>query len=191
MCIFARRYTHFSHHIKMGNKNKEMRFKQLFSDSYSRLYYSSIYVVRDPDIAKDIVNDVFTDLWPKFDPDDSSYNFSFLFTIVRNRSIDYLRHKEVHNRFAQYYIKTTEYITEAGFDEREDRLQQVFKLIEQMPPRTKFIVEECYLKQKKYSEVAEILGITIDGVRKQIMKALSIIRKDFDVNYKKGHYPKE
>lgn len=55
-----------------------------------------------------------------------------------------------------------------------------------MPPRTKFVIEQCYFEDKKYQEVAEILGLSRDGVRKNIMKGLSMLRNAFSVKYKKG-----
>jgi len=47
------------------------------------------------------------------------------------------------------------------------------------------------LHKKSYKEVAAVLDISTSGVRKYIMKRLAIIRKDFDVNYKKGLKKKE
>lgn len=58
--------------------------------------------------------------------------------------------------------------------------------MEAMPPRTKFIIEQCYFENKKYDEVAEILGLSCDGIRKNIMKGLALLRNAFSVNYKKG-----
>ena len=60
------------------------------------------------------------------------------------------------------------------------------QVMEAMPPRTKFIIEQCYFENKKYDEVAEILGLSRDGIRKTIMKGLALLRNAFSVNYKKG-----
>ena len=45
---------------------------------------------------------------------------------------------------------------------------------------------QCYFEGKKYDEVAEILGLSRDGIRKNIMKGLALLRNAFSVNYKKG-----
>ena len=62
----------------------------------------------------------------------------------------------------------------------------VERVMEQMPPRIKFILEQCYFENKKYDEVADILGLSRDGIRKNVMKGLAMLRNAFSVNYKKG-----
>ena len=44
---------------------------------------------------------------------------------------------------------------------------------------TRHILEECYLHEKKYKEVAAELNISISAVRKHIVKALKAIREEF------------
>lgn len=60
------------------------------------------------------------------------------------------------------------------------------RLIENMPPTTRLVMEQCYLYKKKYKDVAEMTGLSESGVRKQIMKGLDTIRSFFSVKYKKG-----
>ena len=71
-------------------------------------------------------------------------------------------------------------------DEEDERIAVIEQVMEAMPPRTKFIIEQCYFENKKYDEVAEILGLSRDGIRKNIMKGLALLRNAFSVNYKKG-----
>lgn len=44
---------------------------------------------------------------------------------------------------------------------------------------TRHILEECYVRRKKYQEVADELNISVSAVRKHIVKALSVLRKEF------------
>lgn len=41
------------------------------------------------------------------------------------------------------------------------------------------------MEGKKYDEVAEMMGITRDGVKKHIMKGLKLMREAFDIKRKK------
>ena len=45
--------------------------------------------------------------------------------------------------------------------------------------RTRYVLEECYFHRKKYAEVAENIGISINAVKKHIMKALNLLREEF------------
>lgn len=170
----------------MRVSKKESLFQELFTTNYSRLYYAALYFVNDAETAKDLVNDVFAKLWEGFDGDTEIYTTAYLIANVRNLCIDYLRHSEVEIRYAQLYVKLHSEGLLAEDDEKDERLDRIYKVIESMPARTRFVLDQCYFENKKYAEVAEILGITTDGVRKHIMKALEMLRNEFSVNYKKG-----
>ena len=58
----------------------------------------------------------------------------------------------------------------------DDRLRAIKTVIDTMPQKTKYVLDQCYMEEKKYMEVADDLGITRDGVRKHIVKALKILR---------------
>jgi RNA polymerase sigma-70 factor (ECF subfamily) len=174
----------------MSDSKREIMFKELFTTNYSRLYYAALYYVNDAETAKDVVNDVFAKLWEDFDSESCVYTMAYFIKNIRNRCIDYLRHSEVENRYIQLYVKLNGEGLLAEDDEKDHRLERIYQVIEKMPPRTRFIMDQCYFEEKKYVEVAEILGITTDGVRRQIMKALEMLRNEFSVNYRKGQCPK-
>ena len=56
---------------------------------------------------------------------------------------------------------------------------KIQKVLDGMTPHTRHILEECYLHEKKYKEVAAELNISISAVRKHIVKALKAIREEF------------
>ena len=51
--------------------------------------------------------------------------------------------------------------------------------MKQLSPRTQQILNEHYLKNKKYREVAAELDISESAVKKHVMQALSFFRKKF------------
>ena len=53
----------------------------------------------------------------------------------------------------------------------------VEKMMSHLRPPTDKILELCYLQQKKYAEVAEMLGISTSSVKKHIIKALRTLRE--------------
>ena len=62
--------------------------------------------------------------------------------------------------------------------EREERVRRMERCLERMTDPTRSIVKQCYYDGKKYREVAEERGITPDGVKKHIVKALRMLRED-------------
>lgn len=157
---------------------KEKQFKALFEKYYTKLYYSSLAIVRDEDDARDIVNDVFTHIWEKHDSIEDTVNSMYLYTSIRHRSLDHLKKKKVRDNYANNYMKNND----EGFqydDEEEERIRQIQKVIDRMPEKTKYVLDQCYMEGKRYMEVASDIGISRDGVRKHIVKALRLLREAF------------
>lgn len=157
---------------------KEKQFKALFEKYYTKLYYSSLAIVRDEDDARDIVNDVFAHIWEKHDSFEDTVNSMYLYTSIRHRSLDHLKKKKVRDNYANNYMKNND----EGFqydDEEEERIRQIQKVIDRMPEKTKYVLDQCYMEGKRYMEVASDIGISRDGVRKHIVKALRLLREAF------------
>ncbi len=162
----------------MKETTKEKQFKALFEKYYTKLYYSSLAIVRDEDDARDIVNDVFAHIWEKHDSFEDTVNSMYLYTSIRHRSLDHLKKKKVRDNYANNYMKNND----EGFlydDEEEERIRQIQKVIDRMPEKTKYVLDQCYMEGKRYMEVASDIGISRDGVRKHIVKALRLLREAF------------
>lgn len=164
-------------------------FEKLFREYYSRLYYFAYDFVEDIEVSKDIVSEVFTQVWNNKENIEQEKVVGYLFVSVRNQCLNYLR----RNHAAEDY---QDFCEQVAADEDADDLQLVDERInemtaeiDKMPPRTKYILEECYYHHKKYKEVAEVLEISTDGVKKHIVKAFSILRDHFNVKKNKKEVP--
>ena len=60
------------------------------------------------------------------------------------------------------------------WQEREARIKEI---LDAMKPPTRDIFIACYVDHKKYAEVATLMAISIDTVKKHIKKALRFIRE--------------
>ena len=60
------------------------------------------------------------------------------------------------------------------WQEREARVKEI---LDAMKPLTRDIFIACYVDHKKYAEVATLMAISIDTVKKHIKKALRFIRE--------------
>lgn len=159
--------------------SKTDRFEQLYKENYARLYYYAFRFVTDEEACKDIVNDVFEKAWQHFEDLKPETAAAYLYAQTRNRCIDYLRHRQVEEQYADFYRIVTEEDADIAPDEMEERVQHIEKFIEQLTDPTKTILKECYFDNKKYQEVAEEFGISINGIKKHIMKALRLLREEF------------
>lgn len=168
----------------MAIPERERIFKELFSSCYSRLYYIAVGLVVDASTAEDIVEEVFVRIWERIHNSTQMprLTYSLLSTMVFNLCQDHLRHEMVHQRYANYYLQSHTEGLMANDGLREERLQKIDEVRDRMPEKTRRIMDLCYFENKRYEEVAAIVGLSKDGVRKQMIKALGMLREAFLVN---------
>ena len=112
----------------------------------------------------------------EFDKLDSSVSLRpFLYTLVRSRSLDFLRKEKTKEKFLAY--KKTFPEEEEEYVEYEQLIEKVMRIIENMPQQTATVLKKCFIERKKYQEAGDELGISINTVRWHITKAISILRE--------------
>ena len=152
------------------DKEKRDTFELLYKTHYKELYIHALSFVRDDEEAKDIVTDVYEYVWKNFDKLDSSVSLRpFLYTLVRSRSLDFLRKEKTKEKFLAY--KKTFPEEEEEYVEYEQLIEKVMRIIENMPQQTATVLKKCFI------EAGYELGISINTVRWHITKAISILRE--------------
>ena len=169
--------------------NYKYGFEQLYKANYARLYYYAFQFISDAETCKDIVNDVFEKTWKLYEARQQETSTADLYANVRNKCIDHLRHSLVKEQYADFYKAVTQEEADNDFSEREERIARIEKVIEELTDPTKTILKECYYENKKYQEVADEFGISTNGVKKHIMKALRLIREEFGIKKKSREVP--
>lgn len=167
---------HFQH--KKNRLSKE-RFETVYKTYYTRLYYYCFQFVVDEETSKDIVNDVFEKIWSQRNELNPETLSSYLYTLVRNRCLDYLRHWKVEQQYVELYHMIAEEVDDS--DLYEERMTRIERIIAELGEPTKGIFTRCYFQNKKYDEVAQEYHISSSGVKKHIMKVLRLIRQEFDL----------
>lgn len=166
-----------------SNKNRTLSdedFEIIYKTYYSRLYYYTFQFITDEENSKDIVNDVFEKIWIQRHELKLETLSSYLYTLIRNRCLDYLRHKKVEQQYADLY----DLISQKEFDDSElyeYRMSRIEKIIEKLGEPTKGIFIQCYFHLQKYAEVAQEYHISSSGIKKHVMKVLRLIRREFDI----------
>lgn len=159
-------------------KNKR-QFEQIFRENYTRLYYHALNFLNDSESAYDVVNDVFEYVWTHYEQFKFDKSITpLLYTLVRNYSVNIVRHQRVQEKYQQKMLQEAE-LYEQNYEEYEATLQRLRNAIARLPPQTQHIFKACFLEGKKYLEVGHELGISVNTVKTHISKALQILRKEF------------
>lgn len=169
--------------IRMEHNKFNIVIADLYKENQYKLYIHACNLINDEESAKDIVNDVFCSI---LENDNLKYSSSdilpLLFVMVRNRCIDFLRHKNVVTKNEEIYIEELySSWTAKEYAEYEGKIVKMQESIRNMPPQMRHIVEEFFLKERKCSEISEELNISNNTVRTHIARALKILRKTINI----------
>jgi RNA polymerase sigma-70 factor, ECF subfamily len=153
--------------------------ENLFLENFHALVFTSFRIVKDYDVAKDIVQDVFVKVWQNFEGIKDTKNLRpYLSAAVRNSSLNYLRDRKTHEENIAYLQLLTDEDQGSNNDalHRDDLIDQVHRAVDKLPDnwREAFILNKY--EKLKYYEVAEKMGISNKTVEKYISKALNFIR---------------
>lgn len=151
-------------------------FEALFREMFKPLCSFALKYVKDLDEARNLVHEVFISVWDKYDtlPDDTNFR-SYLFTSVRNRSLNYLRYAKKH--------LTLEKVSEHTFSEQNTSMEtaelekEIELAINSLPEKCRQVFELNRMEGLKYAEIAEKLGISVKTVEAQMSKALNVLRE--------------
>ena len=165
-----------------GHKKAKDEFEILFKENYNKLYVFAYNYLNDKEISEDVVNDAFEYVWRNYDNLKNNSLVPVLFQQVRHRSFNYLRHNKIVEKYASVFIYTTSELEDTQENDDDERINRIMMIINTFPPKTRKVLEECYFNQKKYSEVAQMLNISTNTVKKHIMKALSSLREELSVS---------
>ncbi|NEW82689.1 MAG: RNA polymerase sigma-70 factor [Mariniphaga sp.] len=160
----------------------------LFAVYFPRLNDFSRKVIKDDNISQDIVQEVFVKVWEKRATIDSLNIEAFLFKLVRNHCIDYIKHMKVENFRMQEIQKSTQYeelyridfIGNEPYVLIENELKtKIEKTIQNLPERCREVFTLSRIDGLKNKEIAEKLGINIKNVERHLNRALQSFRGNF------------
>jgi len=161
-------------------------FEDLFKTHFAALTGFSQTFVKDEDAAKEIVQNVFINLWDKKDQLDTKQSIkSYLYTSVRNRSLNYLRdNKKFRSQTLDDDLSKIESEPESDSLVTEELQTKIDEAIGLLPEKCREVFELSRFEGLKYKQIAEQLNISVKTVENQISKALKILReelKDFTI----------
>jgi len=156
------------------------QFETLFRSSYVSLVKYAGTLIRDKDMAEEIVQDLFFKLWQDKEKIkiESSLN-GYLFRAVHNRCLHYIEHLKVVERHSR---ETSPEINESP-ESPEDVLQykelqtRIAGILDRLPERCGRIFMMNRFEGLKYSEIAEKLSVSVKTVEANMGRALKEFRK--------------
>lgn len=173
------------HSLKSGDNRA---YKYIYDHHYTLLCKIAYEFLKDDFIAETIVDDTIFHLWEIRETVDITTSLrSYLVRAVRNRCINHLN-LEREKREVRFSVidSQNEWINSvfpsddcplASLLENELE-QEINNAIERLPDPCRSVFQKSRFEEKRYEEIAEELGISINTVKYHIKNAISCLKND-------------
>ena len=151
------------------------QFESIFKEMHSQLFYLAYDIVGDKQVAQDVVSEVFMSLWKSHREVAFCKLKGYLYVSVRNKSLDWYRRNASVKTIPLDDMKNL-VDGRDSWESREERIRKIECELARMPEKTRQIFDLCYRKRKTYKEAAEVVGISSEGIKKHLQRALKELR---------------
>jgi len=166
----------------------EQAFARLFAQEYPAVYAAAHLVTNNEALAEEVVQDVFLTIWLRRQKLADIKDFkAYLFIIARNRAYKALKKQLAWETLPEGNVLPDENIHLADLESKL-RKEQLFNAIEealqQLSPQQLEVFTLTRQQHKKREEVARLMGLSPETVKKYLAAVSLKIRA-----YCQAHYP--
>lgn len=154
-------------------------FTELYNRYWGLMFTHARRMVKDDDLANDIVQEVFLKLWQHSKSINISGSVSgYLYRSLRNHILNHIEKQRVR----QDYLTSLARWIQEGHRDTEDEMavreleEQIESEVTHLPPRMRQVFELSRHACLSYKEIAAQVNISEGTVKKQIYNALKILK---------------
>ena len=165
--------------VQAMQSGSEEAFTTLYKYHSPRLYLNILGMIRDPALAEELVQELFTRIWQKRDNQGLSEDFTgYMYRIALNLVYDLFRRIKRDRRLRQQFSS----LASEFYEDIEQRLHNeqlssfLQQAIEQLPKQQKRAYQLVKLEGQTYKMAAEEMGISPLTVKEYLVAATKTIR---------------
>lgn len=166
-------------------ENDPFAFERIFRKYYKALCGYVLGILGDEGQAEDVVQEVFIYFWEHREELKVENSVrAYLYTSVRHRALKLLQKQALIQKHSSKLTEFVEYMlsTEYTFEE-EKAISKIKEVLQKLPQQCLKVFLMSNLEEKKYSEIADELGISINTVKSHITKAYRMIRQQIPLDF--------
>ena len=155
--------------------------KKAIEQHQSSLIRYAASILRDNELAKDVVQDTFIKLCQTEFSSVKNHLIPWLFRVTRNRALDVLRKEERMSQFEE--PETMASLADVGVseakDERDKReaIDTLLQLVRSLPGKQREVVLLKFQQDLSYKEISEITGMSVSNVGYVLHHALKDLKQ--------------
>ncbi len=165
-------------HLILGCKNQDPDSQeQIYKRFYGYAMAIALKYCSDKNDALEVVNDGFIKVFDKMDRFEPSKPFKpWLRRIIINTAIDRMRAILKYKNNTEFQDDYVNVLSEADSDMN---VEQIYRLINRLPPMHRFVFNLYEIDGYRHSEVAKMLNISESSSRTYLSRAKEELRKMF------------
>ncbi|MDF1680016.1 sigma-70 family RNA polymerase sigma factor [Ponticaulis sp.] len=154
-------------------------FSRLYRETYARLFSLTRRIIRDEDVARDVLQNAYVTIWKKAQQFDTLKGrpMTWMLVIVRNASIDEWRRLRRH--YAEEVIEDTLSDSNPLPDERAERsiMRGLLEAeLSRLPEQMSNVIRRYFLNNQTVAEISEELSISMNTIRSWLRRGLERLR---------------
>jgi len=151
----------------------------IYNRYFHTLYVHAFRKLNDKQEAQDVVHELFAQLWNKRATLEIRSNLvGYLYAGIRNKILDLISHEQVKSKYIdslQGFLETNYNVTDHSI--REKQLTELIdKGIADLPIKMREVFELSRKQSLSHKQIAILLNLSEQTVKKQINNALRILR---------------
>lgn len=155
-------------------------FNEIYVRHSPKIIYQVSQLVRNPEVTKDLVQELFMNIWTKSANIKSTSGMGgYLYIAAQNSVFRYIQRGKFQNDYlksvAEFSTELTDNTNET-LDEK-DLHQLIDEQISKLPAKMRQVFELSRLENLSYAQIAAQLNISEHTVRNQISNALKVLRE--------------
>lgn len=175
---------HIIHKCKSQDADAQKQLYQLFKD---KMYAICIRYLKSPQDAEDVFIDAFFKIFTKIDMYKGEGSFEgWMRRIMVNESLMFLRKKT--NLHLTVEIPETDIADTIAEDGDQFSFDEIMAILDELPTGYRTVFNLYVFEDFKHREIAEILGISINTSKSQLIlakkKVLEILKKKENLNFR-------
>lgn len=152
-------------------------YESLFHLHSESLYNFIYYKCGDQQHAEDIVQEAYIKLWKNCSKVLFTKAKSYLYTVARNVFLNDVAHQKIVLEHQSQQVKQNNIETPEFLLEEQQFMEKLKEAIASLPEKQREVFLLSRIDKKKYSEISEIVGISVKAVEKRMSQALELLRQ--------------
>jgi RNA polymerase sigma-70 factor (ECF subfamily) len=165
------------HIVELLHERNDKAISLLYEHYGDTLYGGAFKVVRDSELAQDVLQESFVKIWKKSDSYDSSKAklFTWLFSITRNTAIDKLR--SVNTKSDKEIQIDVSDVYNLGIDSIRPEFMDVKENMEKIEHKYHVVLDALFFQGMTQQEASDELNIPLGTIKSRLKIGLRELKK--------------